>query len=215
MSRSAKANAVRDRHLIALKKTIETVLTLTDETCPSTLAIYMEELEANWANYHDAYNEHEDEGKEEELLKTISAEYHETRLGLIKSRIKLGKLAASASAQSGGLSSSMLEQTFGGINNRHDNNDQIKTFKLPSIRLPTFSGELKNWVEFKATCRSILTDQIHDVQRLQFLKDALQNEPRKIVAHILPGDGSYDQAMSLLKRRYENTRNDQLLRLYT
>lgn len=88
MSRSAKANAVRDRHLIALKKTIETVLTLTDETCPSTLAIYMEELEANWANYHDAYNEHEDAiiGKEEELLKTISAEYHETRLGLIKSR---------------------------------------------------------------------------------------------------------------------------------
>lgn len=104
----------------------------------------------------------------------------------------------------------MFKQTFSG--------EQMKSYKLPPVRLPTFNGDMKDWVEFKATCRSILTDKVHDVHRLQQLKDALTGEPRELVAHILPSTGAYDKAMVLLKQRYENARaivNSQLHRFYS
>lgn len=56
------------------------------------------------------------------------------------------------------------------------------------VRLPSFSGDVKDWVEFKATCRSVLTDRVidrvHDVQRLQQLKETLTVEPRELISHI-------------------------------
>lgn len=98
--------------------------------------------------------------------------------------------------------------------------EQINTYKLPPFynsHLPVFSGDMKNWMEFRATCRTVLTDRLHEIERLQQLKDALIGEPRELIAHILPADGAYDRAMLLLKQRYENERaivNSQLHRLY-
>lgn len=89
---------------------------------------------------------------------------------------------------------------------------------MTPIRVPMFNGDPNVWAEFKATCRSVLTDKIHDVARLQLLKEALKGEPRELVQHVLPGDGCYERAMLLLKKRYENPRtlvNGQLRRLYT
>lgn len=68
-------------------------------------------------------------------------------------------------------------------------------------------------------CRSLLPDKVDDAQRLQYLKDAkrFKDEPRDLIAHILPHPGAYEKAMLLLKNRYENKRaivNDQLRRLY-
>lgn len=213
--RITKANALRERHVSTLKKAIETALTLTAEACQSTINVYSQELEESWKSYCDAFNEHEDSliGKEshEGQLQTIQNEYLELKSSHIKAKIKIGKLSSPANLNSTAhdFNTTLSDQSSIG--------EQVKTFKLPPIQLPTISGDPSEWVEFKATCRAILTDKIHDVQRLQQLKKALVGEPRGLVAHVLPGDGAYDQAMLVLKRRYENSRsivNSQLQQLY-
>lgn len=209
---------MRERTFNILKRTIETVLTLTNEACSSTVAVYALELDDSWRSYTEAYVVHEDIliGKEQldlvALLQTIQEQYLEMRASHIKAKIKIGKLASpnGHNITINGLNASLYEQAT--------SSEREKTFKLPFVRLPIFSGDAKDWVEFKATCRSVLTNRVHDVQRLQLLKGALTGEPRELISHILPADGAYDKAMILLKQRYENERaivNRQLHRLYT
>lgn len=216
--RHIQANTVRERTVNILKRTIDTVLTLTHEACASTVAVYAQELDESWRAYAEAYVVHEETliGKDQlelvALLQTIQEQYLELRSNNTKAKIKLGKLASPNGYNSTliGLNGSLHEQTNIG--------EQLKSYKLPPIRLPNFSGDMKDWAEFKATCRSILTDRVHDVQRLQQLKEALTGEPSELISHILPADGAYDRAMVLLKQRYENERatvNRQLHRLYT
>lgn len=101
-------------------------------------------------------------------------------------------------------------------NQDHEGNSR-PTIKLAPMRITPFSGNLAEWIEFKATCRAVLPDTVPEIQRLQQLKDALLGEARMLVSHILPANGAYDKAMQLLKNRYENTRaivNGHLRRLY-
>lgn len=219
-TRSVKANTLRERHIAILKKTFDTVNTLTNDACISTITVYKGELDSNWTNFSDAFVEHEESiiGKDDQknILEQITSEYSEVYSNYVKARIKLGKFAERTCLNSN-TSISNLNSTGLLDNSLNGNGEQNKSFKLPPIRLPKFAGEYKDWPEFKATCRSILTDKIHDVQRLQHLKEALQGEPRELVKHILPSDGCYDKAMFLLKNRYDNQRasvNEQLNRLY-
>lgn len=215
--RHIQANTVRERTLTVLKKAIETVNTLTNEACSSTVTVYAHELEDSWRAYADAYTTHEDTliGKDAlelvALLQTIQEQYLEVRTSHIKAKIKIGKLASPNGHNTTltGLNISLPDTPTPG---------EHIPYKLPHVRLPTFSGLMKDWAEFKATCQSVLTDRVSDVQRLQQLKDSLTGEPRELIAHIYPGDGAYDRAMVLLKKRYENPRaivNSQLHRLYS
>lgn len=221
--RSVRANALRDRHLTMVKKSIDVVHTLTAEACVSTIAVYSQDLEENWKNYADAFNEHEDSliGKDQldavAMMERIREEYVEIRGLYIKAKIKIGKLLAAANAAAPTGANMFNSSVINLDHSLHGNGDNAQFFKLPAARLPTFSGEMKDWVEFKATCKMMLTDKVHDVHRLQQLKESLTGEPRELVQHILPGEGAYDRAMVLLKKRYENTRaivNNQLQRLY-
>lgn len=207
---AAKAEAAHSRHAATLKKTVDTVNTLTQQACVSTLTVYRTELDNNWSDYVAAYNEYEKlvAGKDNNELETITSEYATIHASVVKARINLGKLLASNGVDT---NASILDQTING-------NVLPKSVKLPPCKLSPFSGELKEWIEFKATCRSMLTNQIADVHKLQFLKEALKGEPRELVAHVLPSEGAFERAMMLLKKRYENTRaivNDHLRRLYT
>lgn len=213
-TRSAKANALRERHVSILSKTIDTITTLTQEACRSTITVYKGELDSNWNAYNDSFNEHEDSilGKEEQkgMLDEISNIHRDIYGNYVKARVKLGKLAEKIGSNPD--MSSLNNSSF-----EHTENEHVKTFKLPPIKLPKFSGAYNEWPEFKATCQSMLTDKIHDVQRLQYLKEALDGEPREIIRFVMPNDGCYQKAMVLLKNRYENARaivNDQLNRLY-
>ncbi|XP_031622711.1 uncharacterized protein LOC116340379 [Contarinia nasturtii] len=205
-----KVSATRVRHVNTLKAILEKIITLTNQACSSTLSVYNSELELGWRNYSAAFEEHEKAiaGKEKDILETITAEYATLHGSVLKARISLGKLLAG----SGANNTSFLDQTISQPGN-------TRAIKLPACKLPSFSGsQLGRWVEFKATCRSLLTEQVSDVLKLQHLKEALQDEARDLVAHILPGDGAFEQAMLLLKNRYENFRaitNEQLQRLYT
>lgn len=209
----AKASAARTRITATIKKTIDTVSTLTAAACQSTLVVYNNELEANWLSYYEAFCEHEDAiaGKNDDELADITTEFATIHTSVLKARISLAKLLNSGhNAANNSLNASM--------NEANNVSDALKTVKMPPCKLTTFSGDWKDWVEFKATCRAMLTERFSDVHRLQQLKDALSGEARGVVAHVLPGDGSYDRAMLLLKKRYENHRaivNEHLRILYT
>lgn len=208
MSKAQKAAAVRARHASTVKQTIDSINGFTAQTCASTLAVYREELESGWTAYHNAFIDHEDAiiGKNDDDVSTITTEFATIHTSYLRSKVHLNKLIAGTAGNTVNLDQSIMQP------------DGVKTVKLPPCKLMNFSGELSDWVEFKATCRSMLPDKIDDVHRLQFLKDALKGEPRELVAHILPANGAYERAMLLLKNRYENTRaivNNHLRRLYT
>lgn len=209
MSVLEKAAAVRVRHTVTLKKTIDIISTLTSAACSSTLTVYSNDLETNWSAYVIAFNEYEKAavGQDDNLLST-TAEYTSLHALLLKARISLGKLMSSNE----GANTSMFEQTIAQTNNLPN------MVKLPPCKLTEFSGNPKDWPEFKATCRSLLTEQIPEIQRLQYLKEALKGEPRELLSFVLPGDGCFEKAMYLLKNRFENARlivNDQLQGLYS
>lgn len=209
MATAAKACAARDRHAATLKKTTESISSLTSSACQSTIAVYSSQLETNWSAYTEAFDEHEKAiaGKDDELLTTITAEYGILHASFVKARISLGKLASPAA----GANSSFLDVS---VNN---NATGQKTAKLPVCKLPTFSGDRTAWVEFKATVRTMLTEQVAEIQRLQCLKEALVGEPRELIAHVLPSDGAFEKAMLLLKKEYENARaivNESLRRFF-
>lgn len=207
---TTKQAACRSRYHGILKTTVDKAEKLTGNAEYSSIAIYREELETDWSNYSSAFNLHEDTliGRDENALTSINAEFTAMHNTYISAKLHLGKLAAAVQGANV-LNSTLLDTS---------NIDGTKTVKLPPVKLSVFSGELKEWTEFKATCRSILTDKILDVQRLQYLKEALTGEPRELVAHILPAEGAYERAMKLLVGRYENVRanvNGHLHRLYT
>lgn len=207
MSKAAKTSTVRARYASTIKGTIDAVNKLTDaNSCASQLAVYRDELDDNWTNYSTAFSEHEEAivGKDDAEVTNITTEFATIHTAFVKAKVHINKLLTNTG------NTSVLDQSV-------SQNDGIKSVKLPPCQLMKFSGELKDWVEFKATCRSMLPNKVPDVQRLQFLKESLRGEPRDLVAHILPSEGAYERAMLLLKNRYENTRaivNDHLRRLY-
>lgn len=212
MSKTVRAATVRARHATTMKKMIDDINAFrSTDPCATTWAVYRDELEVNWTNYNTAYVQHEDTlvGKDDTELGNITTEFATIHTAYIKCKIHLSALIATLATAG---NSSILDQSTS-----HNDGNSVKTVKLPPVKLMKFSGELKDWVEFKATCRSMLPDKIDDAQRLHFLKGSLTDEPRDLIAHILPNPGSYEKAMLLLKNRYENKRaivNDQLRRLY-
>lgn len=208
MTKAVKTSTVRARLATIIKTTIDSATSLNATSCASSLSIYREEVETGWNNYTEAYNEHEDAiiGKNDDELTTITAEFSTIHSAYLQARIHVNSLIAASNGNTVVLDQSMTQ---------HDN---AKSVKLPPCTLMPFSGNLKEWVEFEATCRSMLTDKVLEVHRLQYLKDALTGEPRELVSHILPAEGAYDKAMLLLKGRYKNARaivNNHLQQLYS
>lgn len=205
------ADAARVRFHATLKVVIDKINKLTANAEPSSVFVYRDELDLYWNHYANAFNGHETiiAGKETFSAKfaTISKEFTSIHDSFLSAKLHINKLIVSAT------NNTTLDGSF-----TQRINEQKRAFKLKPYHIETFSGNLKNWNEFKATCQSILTDDVSDVERLQHLKNALEGEPRELVSHILPAEGAYDKAMVLLKGRYENARatvNEHLRRLYT
>lgn len=96
----------------------------------------------------------------------------------------------------------------------NQNAQTIIPFKLQPIKIQPFNGNL---TEFSSMCHSVLTDNIPEIQRLHYLKEALVDEPRKLLKNLPMIHGSYAKAWQILKNRYENKRaiiNSHLERLF-
>lgn len=80
--------------------------------------------------------------------------------------------------------------------------------KLPTIHLPTFSGQYHNWLEFHDTYLSLihLNDTIPRISKFHYLRAALKDSAALIISSLDFSDENYDVAWQLLCDRYNNRR---------
>lgn len=80
------------------------------------------------------------------------------------------------------------------------------TIKLPALQIKPFSGQLLDWPEFKATVESISIEITDEINKFQYLKSFLTDEPAQMIKHLPFWTDSYERAWTILKKRYENER---------
>lgn len=201
-------DTVRQRTQKMLKSTINSIMKLNDESGESTIFVLKSELASKWNDFMHAFEEQEAilTAVDDNTLTEVTNEFVTMHNSYLKAKIHAAELlSSSAETESQSLNNSVVV------------NECRSTFKMAPMRITPFSGELSDWIEFKATCDMILDSNIPDKQRLQYLKDALFGEARTLVSHILPGQGAFDRAMQLLKDQYDDQRaiiNEHLKRFY-
>uniref|UniRef100_A0A336MSH8 CSON000605 protein n=1 Tax=Culicoides sonorensis TaxID=179676 RepID=A0A336MSH8_CULSO len=81
-----------------------------------------------------------------------------------------------------------------------------RTFRLPKLELPKFSGEFTQWFNFKNEFLSLVEDaDLNDIDRLRFLRTALCDEPRRIIESLEITEANYKVAWEALMGRYDDT----------
>lgn len=81
--------------------------------------------------------------------------------------------------------------------------------KLHKLAVPTFDGQLTNWLEFWLSFKSLVHDNkdILPSDKLQYLKQALKGGKAETVLQVLdPSEENYDSAIKLIKSRYYKKR---------
>ena len=78
-----------------------------------------------------------------------------------------------------------------------------KLFKLPTLSIPTFGGDIKEFPKFEKNFMDIIgKTQLKDFQKLIHLKQALKGEASDAVASCGDDDSAYQVAWGILKGRY-------------
>lgn len=80
--------------------------------------------------------------------------------------------------------------------------------RLPALDLPTFRGQIDQWVGFINLFDSLVDkrDDLTPSQKLAYLMSRLQGEARDLVSHLQVTDSGYLSARDLLHKRYQNIR---------
>lgn len=98
------------------------------------------------------------------------------------------------------------------LNSVASNNDlhvpQPITTKLPTLKLPTFSGSIEKWLEFRDIFLSLVhnNNQLDEIQKFYYLRSCLQGDAAQVVESIPVTLDNYDVAWTSLTDRYENKR---------
>ncbi|KAG5868765.1 hypothetical protein JTB14_024583 [Gonioctena quinquepunctata] len=79
--------------------------------------------------------------------------------------------------------------------------------RLPAIPIPSFSGDLENWLEFRDTFESLVHNNvaISYIEKFHFLRGALQGEAQKVVGVVKVSAENYEVVWKLLCERYDDT----------
>ncbi|XP_058827738.1 uncharacterized protein LOC131687658 [Topomyia yanbarensis] len=82
----------------------------------------------------------------------------------------------------------------------------VSRVKLPDIRLPSFSGKIREWVTFRDTFRSLIdnNNQLTDVDKFTYLRSSLSGDALQEVSSLELSADNYSVAWKALVRRYEN-----------
>ena len=85
---------------------------------------------------------------------------------------------------------------------------QVSDVKLPKLQLPTFTGNLYEWLSFHdlfiASVHS--NNKLSGAQKLQYLKTSLKGEPAQLLQAMQITDRNYKEAWDILCARYHNKR---------
>lgn len=80
--------------------------------------------------------------------------------------------------------------------------------KLPSINLPTFSGDYHEWLNFKELFVSLIANErgLSDLQKHHYLRSCLKGEAEHLLQHFDVTAVNYKKAWNTLVNRYSNKR---------
>lgn len=83
-----------------------------------------------------------------------------------------------------------------------------KLVKLPTIKLPTFSGSYENWLEFHDTFSSLIhtNTEIEDINKFHYLRTSLQGSAAVVIQSIQFCAKNYEAAWKLLCDRFDSKR---------
>ncbi|GFW78741.1 DUF1758 domain-containing protein [Trichonephila clavipes] len=79
-------------------------------------------------------------------------------------------------------------------------NSNVSNFRLPKLSIPQFNGHFKDWINFKDLFVSTVHSQvsISNVEKFQYLKGLLTNEPASLIKHMPISNDSYEEAWQKL-----------------
>lgn len=80
--------------------------------------------------------------------------------------------------------------------------------KLQPLKVPKFNGSYQIWTPFANLFTKVVheNEKLNNVQRMQYLLDCLEGEPRRIIQHLDLTEKNYESAIGLLRRRYDDER---------
>ncbi|XP_068149534.1 uncharacterized protein [Drosophila tropicalis] len=84
----------------------------------------------------------------------------------------------------------------------------LEEVKLPTVKLPTFSGKFIEWPAFKEVflTRVHHCDKLTDLHRFHYLKDSLVGDAAKDIEHLTLIAANYEVAWRMLINLYDNNR---------
>ncbi|XP_076660602.1 uncharacterized protein LOC143363961 [Halictus rubicundus] len=77
--------------------------------------------------------------------------------------------------------------------------------KLPEMRLPSFDGNIEDWVSYFDTFKSTIdsNENLTPLQKLQYLRSTLHGKALKCISALNTTDANYYDAIELLKKKYD------------
>lgn len=83
-----------------------------------------------------------------------------------------------------------------------------QSVKLPTITLPTFTGQYSQWMHFKDSFISTIhrNPTLTEIQKLQYLRGSLKGEALEFIEELETTEENYTIAWDLLNSHYENRR---------
>ncbi|GFV97785.1 DUF1758 domain-containing protein [Trichonephila clavipes] len=119
---------------------------------------------------------------------------------------KPAKLSSESSISFRNLLSSLLAptknqgRTQNSVASSITSNSNVSNFRLPKLSIPQFNGHFKDWINFKDLFVSTVHSQvsISNVEKFQYLKGLLTNEPASLIKHMPISNDSYEEAWQKL-----------------
>lgn len=79
------------------------------------------------------------------------------------------------------------------------------SIKYPDISLPSFNGDLTNWIEFRDTFDALVNQtNLKPIQKFKYLKSCLSNSALEVVSSLEYAEESHSIAWQLLCERYNS-----------
>ncbi|XP_075157831.1 uncharacterized protein LOC142231097 [Haematobia irritans] len=87
-----------------------------------------------------------------------------------------------------------------------DESTSVRRSILPELKIPKFSGSYTDWPDFFAMFTTVVANdiEISKLEKFQHLRASLVGPALDTISSLEPSDASYDEAIKLLKSRFDN-----------
>lgn len=161
----------------------------------TSLKLRVKDLDTTWAEFQDIQSKIEElDSKQDVERQSFEDNYYSSvaiALDLIEQQEH--NVVSSAGAN--------LNVSQPAINNNNN-------AKLQSISLPQFSGSYEGWIQFYEVFQALVdkNSDLTKIQKFYYLQSCLRGEATQVLQSLEICEANYDEALKLLRERYENKR---------